>query len=141
MISDLEKRTFSIASTPHGKLKGKAWIWGMSMKGMVAYHQRGQSTLRSFSFEEGADCRVLISLDFARAEAAFDAVQKLDPFRLDDVDVYSNMLYVMPKLSKLAQLAKEYCDIDRNRAETCCLIGRSRSSPLSLGAGLQARSG
>jgi len=63
--------------------------------------------------------------DFARAEAAFDAVQKLDPFRLDDVDVYSNMLYVMPKLSKLAQLAKEYCDIDRNRAETCCLIGGS----------------
>ncbi|KAL7409660.1 hypothetical protein BDY24DRAFT_418699 [Mrakia frigida] len=106
MITDLEEKVFSIASTPQGKQKGKAWIWGVSMKGMVAYHQR----------------------DFARAEAAFDAVQKLDPFRLDDVDVYSNMLYVMPKLSKLAQLAKEYCDIDRNRAETCCLIGNFYSS-------------
>lgn len=61
--------------------------------------------------------------DFETAEIAFDAVQKLDPYRLDDVDIYSNMLYVMPKLGKLAQLAKEYCEIDRNRAETCCLIG------------------
>lgn len=67
----------------------------------------------------------LAEADFETAEAAFDSVQKLDPYRLDDVDIYSNMLYVMPKLGKLAQLAKEYCEIDRNRAETCCLIGQS----------------
>lgn len=53
-------------------------------------------------------------------------MQKKDPYRLDDIDIYSNMLYVMPKLSKLAQLAKDYCMIDRNRAETCCLIGSSK---------------
>lgn len=62
-------------------------------------------------------------LDFESAEQTFDAVQALDPYRLDDVDVYSNMLYVMPKLSKLAKLAHDYALIDRNRAETCCLIG------------------
>lgn len=43
MITDLEEKVFSIASTPQGKQKGKAWIWGVSMKGMVAYHQRGSS--------------------------------------------------------------------------------------------------
>jgi hypothetical protein len=64
-------------------------------------------------------------LDFETAEVAFDTVQQLDPYRLDDIDIYSNMLYVMPKLGKLAQVAKEYCEIDRNRPETCCLIGWS----------------
>lgn len=73
--------------------------------------------------------------DFDSAEASFDTVQRLDPYRLDDVDTYSNMLYVIPKLSKLAQLAKEYSNIDRNRAETCALIGASPSALIpSFGA-------
>jgi hypothetical protein len=67
--------------------------------------------------------------DFETAEASFDAVQRLDPYRLDDIDTYSNMLYVIPKTSKLAQLAKEYSNIDRNRAETCTLIGKSTLGP------------
>lgn len=61
--------------------------------------------------------------DFDRAEKAFDAVRKLDPFRLDEIEIYSNMLYVMNKKAKLGKMAHEYAQIDKNRAEVCCLIG------------------
>jgi anaphase-promoting complex subunit 8 len=43
---------------------------------------------------------------------------------MEDVDIYSNMLYVMDKRAKLGKLAHEYAELDRNRAEVCCLIGR-----------------
>lgn len=44
---------------------------------------------------------------------------------MEEVDIYSNMLYVMDKRAKLGKLAHEYAEIDRNRAEVCCLIGES----------------
>ncbi|OWZ69319.1 hypothetical protein AYX14_03075 [Cryptococcus neoformans] len=66
--------------------------------------------------------------DFETAEEEFDAVQHLDPFRMEEVDIYSNMLYVMNKQAKLGKLAHEYAEIDRNRAEVCCLIGNYYSS-------------
>lgn len=73
-----------------------------------------------------ADPRPSVSEDFGTAEASFDAVQRLDPYRLDDIDDYSNMLFIFPKFTKLAQLAKEYSNIDRHRPETCTLIGDAR---------------
>lgn len=39
------------------------------------------------------------------------------------MDTYSNILYVMGKRAKLSQIAHMYAEIDRNRPETCCLIG------------------
>ncbi|ORY28646.1 cell division control protein 23 [Naematelia encephala] len=66
--------------------------------------------------------------EFEAAERAFDEVRRLDPFRMEDVDIYSNMLYVMDRRAKLATLAHEYAEIDRNRAEVCCLIGNYYSS-------------
>lgn len=61
--------------------------------------------------------------DFNKAEIEFDAVKAQDPFRMEEVDIFSNMLYVMEKRDKLGQLAHEYAAIDRNRPEVCCLIG------------------
>ena len=43
---------------------------------------------------------------------------------MEEVDIYSNMLYVMDKRAKLGKIAHEYAEIDRNRAEVCCLIGK-----------------
>jgi hypothetical protein len=47
----------------------------------------------------------------------------VDPFRLDEIEIYSNMLYVMGKKAKLGQMAHEYAQVNKNRAEVCCLIG------------------
>ena len=68
------------------------------------------------------------SADFEQAEIEFDNVQKADPYRLEEVDIYSNMLYVMEKRAKLGKLAHDYAEIDRNRAEVCCLIGELQNT-------------
>lgn len=61
--------------------------------------------------------------DFDEAESIFDELTKSDPHRLDSLDHYSNILYVMerrPKLGFVAQLASA---TDKFRPETCCVIG------------------
>lgn len=67
------------------------------------------------------------SLDYFRAETIFDHILALDPLRLDDLDTYSNMLYVMEKRSKLSYLAQYASLIDKFRPETCCIIANYHS--------------
>jgi anaphase-promoting complex subunit 8 len=61
--------------------------------------------------------------DFDDAEQIFSDLLLSDPHRIDALDFYSNILYVMglrPKLAFLAQLATA---IDKFRPETCCVVG------------------
>lgn len=52
----------------------------------------------------------------------FKRVRQLDPYRLDDMDAYSNALYVSQRRYELASLAHEANDIEPFRYETCfCL--------------------
>lgn len=53
----------------------------------------------------------------------FRQLQKADPFRLDNLDTYSNLLYVKDLKVELAYLAHQACEIDKYRVETCCVIG------------------
>ncbi|CCJ30910.1 unnamed protein product [Pneumocystis jirovecii] len=57
------------------------------------------------------------------AEKQFEEIAKLDPYRLDDMDIYSNILFVMSKRSKLGFLAQIASSTDKFRPETCCIIG------------------
>lgn len=67
------------------------------------------------------------SLDYYQAELIFDKVLELDPLRIEDLDTYSNMLYVMEKKSKLSFLAQYCSSIDKFRPETCCIIANYHS--------------
>lgn len=61
--------------------------------------------------------------DFDDAEQIFSDLLVTDPHRVDHLDNYSNILYVMgmrPKLAFLAQLATA---TDKFRPETCCVVG------------------
>ncbi|RKF78557.1 Anaphase-promoting complex subunit 8 [Golovinomyces cichoracearum] len=63
------------------------------------------------------------SKDFVTAEAHFGNLLTLHPYRLDYLDQYSNILYVMncrPKLSFLAHLCS---NVDKFRPESCVVIG------------------
>lgn len=62
------------------------------------------------------------ALDYQEAEDLFDNILENDPLRLDDMDIYSNILYVMEKKSKLSYLAQFANSIDRFRSETCCIV-------------------
>ena len=65
----------------------------------------------------------MLIVEFDEAEEMFDQIVQTDPYRLDDLDVYSNILYVMEKSSKLAYLAQLATRTDKFRVETCCVVG------------------
>ena len=63
------------------------------------------------------------SKEFEEADSIYTALLQIDPYRLDFMDHYSNILYVLearPKLAFIAQLATQ---TDRFRPETCCIVG------------------
>ncbi|XP_021917579.1 cell division cycle protein 23 homolog isoform X2 [Zootermopsis nevadensis] len=61
--------------------------------------------------------------DVDAAITTFRRLQKCDPFRLDNLDTYSNLLYVKELRVELAHLAHQACEIDKYRVETCCVVG------------------
>ncbi|CAG8857420.1 4271_t:CDS:2, partial [Gigaspora margarita] len=62
-------------------------------------------------------------------ESIFENIIKSDPYRLDDIDLYSNILYVLEgKSAKLSFLAHMSCHTDKFRSETMCIVGNYYSS-------------
>ncbi|CAH4013672.1 cell division cycle protein 23 homolog [Pieris brassicae] len=55
--------------------------------------------------------------------ALFRELYQSDPYRLDNWDVYSHLLYLKEKRMELANLAQKAAAIDKYRVETCCVIG------------------
>nr|CAI5862581.1 unnamed protein product [Callosobruchus analis] len=53
----------------------------------------------------------------------FQKILELDPYRLENLDTYSNLLYVLEKKKELADLAHNVVNVDKYRVETCCVIG------------------
>ena len=53
----------------------------------------------------------------------FKQLSEVDPYRLDNLDTFSNLLYVKEQRVELAHLAHKTNMIDKYRTETCCVIG------------------
>ncbi|SCV73471.1 BQ2448_7397 [Microbotryum intermedium] len=71
------------------------------MRGLIHYHVR----------------------EFDEATEYFTKLQESDPYRVEEIDIFSNILYVSEKRAELATLAQEYTKMDRSRPEVCCLVG------------------
>ncbi|KAI9781340.1 MAG: Anaphase-promoting complex subunit 23 [Peltula sp. TS41687] len=63
------------------------------------------------------------SKDFEEAESIFSELTHQDPYRIDSLDHYSNILYVMALRPKLAFIAQLATSVDKFRPETCCVVG------------------
>lgn len=61
--------------------------------------------------------------DFETSASIFQEILTTHPHRLDALDHYSNILYVMEDRPKLAFLAHLATAVDKFRAETCCVVG------------------
>ena len=61
--------------------------------------------------------------DHDTAMQIFDTLLTSHPHRLDGMDIYSNLLYVLPNRPKLATLASTASDTDKFRPETNCILG------------------
>ncbi|KAK4219329.1 anaphase-promoting complex subunit 8 [Rhypophila decipiens] len=71
-------------------------------------------------------CKALLnyhSKDLIAAEQDFNHILALHPHRLDSLDHYSNILYVLNQRPKLAFLAHLCSSIDKFRPESCVVIG------------------
>ncbi|KAF2964464.1 hypothetical protein GQX73_g9115 [Xylaria multiplex] len=71
-------------------------------------------------------CNALLSYhakDLVAAEQNFSHLLSLHPYRLDSLDHYSNILYVMNARPKLAFLAHLCSNVDKFRPESCVVIG------------------
>ncbi|KAL8973565.1 MAG: hypothetical protein Q9197_002188 [Variospora fuerteventurae] len=60
---------------------------------------------------------------YDEASAIFSQLIQQDPHRLDSLDHYSNVLYVMSNRPRLAFLAQLATATDKFRPETCCIVG------------------
>ncbi|WDK12057.1 tetratricopeptide [Colletotrichum graminicola] len=71
-------------------------------------------------------CNAMLSYhskDLVAAEQNFSRLLSLHPHRLDSLDHYSNILYVMNLRPKLAFLAHLCSSIDKFRPESCVVVG------------------
>jgi len=71
-------------------------------------------------------CKALLayhSKDLMTAEQDFSQLLSLHPHRLDSLDHYSNILYVLNLRPKLAFLAHLCSSVDRFRPESCVVVG------------------
>lgn len=50
-------------------------------------------------------------------------MRKADPFRLEGMDTFSNLLYIAETRRALAFLAHSVTEIDKYRVETSCVVG------------------
>ncbi|ORE10336.1 TPR-like protein, partial [Rhizopus microsporus var. microsporus] len=63
------------------------------------------------------------SMDYNESLVLFEELRNSYPSRLDDMDVFSNLLYLQNLKHKLCTLALECEKIDKYRPETCCVRG------------------
>ena len=75
--------------------------WLQQQKALLHYHARDQDT----------------------AAQLFEVLLKDHPYRLDGMEIYSNLLYVLPNRPRLASLASMASNTDKFRPETNCILG------------------
>ncbi|KAK2965145.1 hypothetical protein RJ640_005308 [Escallonia rubra] len=61
--------------------------------------------------------------EFEQVEVIFEELLRNDPYRVEDMDMYSNVLYSKECFSALSYLAHRVFLTDKYRPESCCIIG------------------
>lgn len=57
----------------------------------------------------------------------FEAVRKVDPFKIGAMDIFSNVLYIKDDRAHLRYLAHHAMEVDKFTPETCCILGNFHS--------------
>ncbi|XP_009629129.1 anaphase-promoting complex subunit 8 [Nicotiana tabacum] len=61
--------------------------------------------------------------EFEQVEVIFEELLRNDPYRIEDMDMYSNVLYAKECCSALSYLAHRVFLTDKYRPESCCIVG------------------
>ena len=61
--------------------------------------------------------------EYDQARQLYEQLRSNDPYRLDGMDLYSNILFVKTARAQLSHLAHSAMKIDKYRPQTCCIVG------------------
>ncbi|KAJ7287200.1 hypothetical protein C8J57DRAFT_1167219 [Mycena rebaudengoi] len=64
---------------------------------------------------------------FGEAEKQCERIMEKDPYRIDDIDLFGNILYVVENKERLSTLAQFFLSVNKDRPEVCCLVGNHYS--------------
>lgn len=126
LLSQINKTLYKLPEYPLARIFNVATLLDLHLSGDEI---QSQLTALESSFPTSLYLKTLRATmaynaqDFETAEDIFDEIMHLDPYRMDGIDVYSNVLFVLERRAKLGHLAKTVYDIDKFRPETCCVIG------------------
>ncbi|KAK3225632.1 hypothetical protein Dsin_005494 [Dipteronia sinensis] len=83
-----------------------------------------QSTFSFINYIQAQIAKAQYSLrEFEQVEVIFEELLRIDPYRVEDMDMYSNVLYAKECFSALSYLAHRVFMTDKYRPESCCIIG------------------
>nr|XP_043607702.1 anaphase-promoting complex subunit 8 [Erigeron canadensis] len=87
-------------------------------------YQYLQTTFRFSNYIKAQIAKAQYNMrEFEQVEAIFEELLRIDPYRVDDMDMYSNVLYAKECCSGLSYLAHQVFMTDKYRPESCCIIG------------------
>ena len=75
---------------------------------------------------------------FGDAQRLLEDLHQSMPYRLDSMDIYSNILYVQEDTVTLSQLAHTAVQVDKYRPETSCIVGNYYSLKQQRAKAIQA---
>lgn len=77
----------------------------------------------------GQAARVLLNTrDLVDAEKQFDANLAAEPYRLDDIDAHTSVLWLADRKARIAELAKHFAGAPQDKPEYFCLLGNHYSA-------------
>lgn len=90
----------------------------------LAKYENLQGTFSFSNYIQAQIAKAQYSLrEFDQVEAIFEELLRNDPYRVEDMDMYSNVLYAKESFSALSYLAHRVFMTDKYRPESCCIIG------------------
>ncbi|CAL5327194.1 anaphase-promoting complex subunit 8 [Camellia sinensis] len=90
----------------------------------LAKYEYLQGTFSFSNYIQAQIAKAQYSLrEFEQVEVIFEELLRNDPYRVEDMDMYSNVLYAKECFSALSYLAHRVFLTDKYRPESCCIIG------------------
>ncbi|XP_065876554.1 anaphase-promoting complex subunit 8 isoform X1 [Euphorbia lathyris] len=90
----------------------------------LAKYEHLQITFNFSNYVQAQIAKAQYSLrEFDQVEVIFEELLRNDPYRVEDMDTYSNVLYAKECSSALSFLAHKIYMIDKYRPESCLIIG------------------
>ncbi|KAL8118281.1 anaphase-promoting complex subunit 8 [Apium graveolens] len=90
----------------------------------LAKYEYLQGTFSSSNYIHAQIAKAQYNLrEFEQVEVIFEELLRNDPYRVEDMDMYSNVLYAKECYSALSYLAHRVFMTDKYRPESCCIIG------------------